>query len=259
MNNLFYGNKMLQKFWKIMLRISLKGLNHNRGHVPNANGEIFTVKYVLKNCKNAKPVIFDVGANKGQYLSMMLQQISSKYQPDIHCFEPQQKAFEKLKEVAKNQNHITLNNFALGSSKGEIDLYNDNAESEYGSLYPADYFQHDIKLSNKERIRIDTLDNYCQERNIEKIDFLKIDVEGHEVEVLKGAENYIASGKVDFIQFEFGLASIEARIFFKDFVLLLKDYDIYRILPNDLELIHYSEYCEIFFVTNYLAVRKSES
>jgi hypothetical protein len=40
--NLFYGNKYLQNFWKIMLRVSLKGLNHNRGHEPNANGEIYT-------------------------------------------------------------------------------------------------------------------------------------------------------------------------------------------------------------------------
>ncbi len=81
-----------------MLRISLKGLNHNRGHIPNSNGEVFTVNYVLNNLietppklilslfgkaalhegvydKGVRPVIFDVRANKGQYLSMLLKQI----------------------------------------------------------------------------------------------------------------------------------------------------------------------------------------
>lgn len=256
MINLIYGNKKLQWFWRIMLRISLKGLNHNRGHEPNANGEIFAVNYVIKTLKKKDIVIFDVGANKGQYLAMTLKQIPSSVNATIHCFEPQLDAFKKMEEVAAGHSNVKTNHFALGSSEGELTLYKHTEQSEYSSLYQADYFQHNIKLSTQELIKIKTLDDYCNTNAIEAVDFLKIDVEGHELEVLKGAKSFIEKGKIKFIQFEFGMASIEARIFFKDFVLMLKDYDIYRILPNNLELIHYSEYCELFFVTNYLAIRK---
>jgi len=66
----------------------------------------------------------------------------------------------------------------------------------------------------------------------------------------------ITAGKIPYIQFEFGVASIEARIFMKDFFKLLTGYHIYRVLPRGLvKLDRYSEYLELFLTTNYLAVK----
>ncbi|MBK8300780.1 MAG: FkbM family methyltransferase [Chitinophagaceae bacterium] len=257
LRNVVLGSKRLQKFWWLLYKVAMKGLNYDRGHVPSANGEAFAAKYVLGHFKDRQTVVFDVGANRGQYLEVIQKNgaVGSK----IFCFEPQQDAFIILESVAKDKPDVTTENIGLGSAVGELLLYKNTAASEYGSVYPANYTQYNVVLDQPEKIRIDTIDNYCAEHSIDQIDFLKIDVEGHELEVLKGASKMIGAGKIPFIQFEFGLAAIESRIFMKDFINLLPGYSIYRILPAGLELIKYNEYHELFLTTNYLAIQNNSS
>jgi hypothetical protein len=86
---------------------------------------------------------------------------------------------------------------------------------------------------------------------------LKLDIEGHELNAIKGAKQMIADKKVDFIQFEFGGCNIDSRTYFQDFYYLLKDkYRIYRILRDGIfEIEQYKETSEIFITVNYLAER----
>jgi FkbM family methyltransferase len=253
LKKLLLGNKRLQKFWWKLYKLSIKGLNYDRGHVPSANGEEFALKYVLSAFTDKeKKVLFDVGANRGQYLSMAKKSADERLQ--IYCFEPQASAFSFLQSIAGTYNNVIIENIGLGQEPAVVNLYKDSEASEYASLYPANYTQYNVNLSIGEEIKLDSLDNYCNLHAIKRIHFLKIDVEGHEISVLKGAGKLLNSGSIDFIQFEFGLASVESRIFLKDFFSILPGYTIYRILPNGLARIEYSEYAELFLTTNYLAV-----
>lgn len=63
---------------------------------------------------------------------------------------------------------------------------------------------------------------------------LKIDTEGHELNVLKGARLTIAKGMVDVIQIEFNEMNVISRTFFKDIIDILPGYDFYRLLPDGL-------------------------
>jgi len=250
---LLLGNKRLQVFWWKLYRLSVKGLNYDRGHVPSANGEEFALKYVLAAFSGKENIVlFDVGANRGQYLTMAKSSADERLQ--IYCFEPQVSAFAVLKKIAGQHKNIVIENIGLGKEPAVVNLYRDSEASEYASLYPANYIQYKVNLSIQEEIKIDSLDNYCNLHDIKRINFLKIDVEGHEIEVLKGAVALLSSGNIDFVQFEFGLASIESRTFLKDLFAILPGYTIYRILPNGLARIVYSEYAELFLTTNYLAV-----
>ena len=67
-----------------------------------------------------------------------------------------------------------------------------------------------------------TGDRYCEERGIETIDLLKIDVEGFEDRVLRGFSRMLGAGKVTAVQFEYGLANINTRFLLKDFHELLE-------------------------------------
>jgi hypothetical protein len=109
-----------------------------------------------------------------------------------------------------------------------------------------------------EEIKLTTIDLYCKKNNIEQIHFLKLDIEGHELNALNGAKNMIEKGKIDFIQFEFGGCNIDSRTYFQDFYYILKDkYKIYRILKDGIyELPDYKETYEIFITINYLAIRR---
>lgn len=148
-----------------------------------------------------KRVVFDVGANIGLF-SVMLADLENI---DVHAFEPIPATFERLK------NNITLNHFdskihlnliAVGSEKGEVefDVFADspaiNRLSNRSQIAP----QSTKVICQK--VPVIALDDYCKNQNIEQIDFLKIDVEGMETQVLQGAKELLKAQKVSSILLE---------------------------------------------------------
>jgi hypothetical protein len=111
-------------------------------------------------------------------------------------------------------------------------------------------------------VTVTTLDDFVMHESIDKIDFMKIDTEGHECNVLKGALASIRQGRITIIQFEFGRPHLASRTYFQDIYELLKDqYDLYRLLPKSLLPVRSYHYLfnEIFAFQNYVAVLKSEN
>jgi FkbM family methyltransferase len=205
--------------------------------------------------------VFDVGANQGQFLKLLADNLKD-IPVTFHCFEPAHHTFDVLTERIGKAPNIILNNFGLGDQREEKDLYYDELGSGKASLSKRrlDHFGIDFALS--EKVIINTLDDYCLEQKIENIDLLKLDVEGHELSVLKGGENTLRNGKVYMLTFEFGGCNIDSRTYFQDFWYLLQDYGLryfYRITPMGL-LVYLPQYDEIdeqFRTTNYLVCRES--
>ena len=143
---------------------------------------------------------------------------------------------------------------------GILTLYSNIKSNTQSSLFKRDmsHWDEDYNLVNEESIEITTLDSFCNKNNIEFIDFLKLDVEGYEMNMFLGANDFISNKKIGAIQFELGVASVDGKYFFKDvFYLLKENYKIYRITSRNLfEIKQYSEQMEVFLTTNYLAVLK---
>ncbi|MFC3809546.1 FkbM family methyltransferase [Lacihabitans lacunae] len=251
-NGLFqkiYGKKSFQPLFRKLYSFSLKGLNY--GIV--GSGETQTMAYVKSKLQGiTNPVLFDVGANIGEYTQNLVNVFGPNCQ--VFAFEPAKLTFEILVKNIKNQN-VSLENIGLGSKNEQIKFFSDPNGNTLGSAV-----NRDIKgIENKvEVVEIQTLDSFCENNQISKIDFLKIDVEGFETEVLLGAKEMLKNNKMNFIQFEFGGTQIPVRIFVKDFFELLnQDFIIYRILADGLELIsEYNERLEIFSYSNFLAERR---
>ena len=112
-----------------------------------------------------------------------------------------------------------------------------------------------------ESIDLVSLDEFCAEAEIDHIHLLKLDVEGGELEVLRGASRLLASNAIDLVQFEFGQPSLAARSFFGELYRLLDpQFDIFRVLPNALERLGgYHETLEVFMSTNYLAIARGRT
>lgn len=217
------------------------------------NGEMSVLKKYLKN----GDTVFDVGANVGDWTKTVLGII-----PDaaIHSFEPCLGTFSTLKENNFPAN-VILNNFGLGSKNEEKDFYITGEDSTVNSLY----LRNDILDKNncrKETISLKSLDNYCAEKNVDRIDFLKIDVEGNEFEVLLGAKRLLSENKIGLIQLEYGGTYIDSRVFLRDvFDYFHKDnkfsYSFYKILYNKILRVEYSEDLENFQYCNYLIVNNN--
>ena len=109
-----------------------------------------------------------------------------------------------------------------------------------------------------EKVTVTTVDQICDTERIEQIDLLKIDTEGHEMDVLQGASSMISSGSIPAIQFEFGETFLHTQYHFADlWALLSPRYTFYRILRHGLAVVpQYSPDLEIYKLANFLCVRK---
>ncbi len=143
--------------------------------------------------ENSFKVVFDVGANDGRSAVQFLPEFSAA---TIYCFEPVRSTFEELESSMGSNKRVKSFNLALGSSEGEAVVEkNENSRCNQLSL--------EIAPENSgETVTVSTLDIFCEQHNIPQIDFLKIDTEGFDLEVLKGAEKYINDHKISFLQIE---------------------------------------------------------
>jgi FkbM family methyltransferase len=158
-------------------------------------------------------------------------------------------------EKVGNLPHIKPNNFGFSDTEATSNLFSEGEPSFLSSVYQRRLDHYGIDMNRTEEITLTTIDSYCAKNNIKKIDFLKMDVEGHELKILEGARKMIADGKIDYIQFEFGGCNIDSRTYLQDFFYLLKDkYDLFRIVKDGLYPIKaYKETYEIFTLVNFLA------
>jgi FkbM family methyltransferase len=200
--------------------------------------------------------IFDVGAHDGSYTALAMEIFGDRAR--IYDFEPSPMTFANLRSHIGERPGIVLNNFGLGDQEGEATLSSSGYGSPASSMYtPSEALFGAPVVTEKCLIR--SLDQFCDEEQVRRIDLLKIDVEGNELNVLRGAARALEAGMVPLIQFEFGEAQVSSRTFFKDIYDTLKPgYRIYRILRAGLAPIDsYDESREVFRTTNYLAVSRS--
>lgn len=206
-------------------------------------------------------IVFDVGANKGQFLKLILDGLIG-HQAHIHCFEPSPTTFALLMEKHGNTANVTFNYRGLGRDTGQMELYSDALGSGLASLTKRNLDHLKIPFNRSETVRIDTLDAYCRVQAVNAIDLLKIDVEGHELDVLLGAVEMLRSGKVRMVTFEFGGCNIDTRTYLRDYweffgKIGMKSFS--RIMPSGMlfPIERYSERLEQFVTTNFLVVLDS--
>jgi FkbM family methyltransferase len=199
------------------------------------------------------PVVLDIGANIGSY-SEAVRRIAP--QASVFAFEPSSDARKKLEERFIGDSSVTIVPLALGSSNSSQTLWTDSPGSGLASLTKRRLEHFGIDFSQSERVEVVTLDSWALSSNVVP-NLIKMDVEGHELDVLKGGSKTLATTQV--VQFEFGGCNIDTRTFFQDFWYLLTKagFAIYRISEaGPIRLTRYSETDECFRTTNYLAVRE---
>jgi FkbM family methyltransferase len=227
------------------------------GTSAGVSGEQVLVEQLTQRVKAGTALtIFDVGANRGQFLSMLRAGLGG-VQFCVHAFEPGQAAFEALSLAAGGLPEVTLNNLGLSSQAGEADLYADHPGSTLASLSKRSMDHLGIAYEHVEKIHLETLDAYCARQGVGQIDLLKLDVEGHELDVLQGGQEMFAGRRVGLVSFEFGGANLDARTCLRDFFNFFHQAglrSIHRITPSGLlvPLGAYRESYEQYRTTNYL-------
>ena len=222
-----------------------------RGYDSGLSNEVRLLSRLLDSFKIASPVIYDVGANIGDWSLL----VSEKHPTAVvYSFEPSRNTFVELQKRTENNASINCFNLGFSDSKSESTLFFDEQLSGMASLSRRELLESGKSFHLSEKVNLEVIDEWTKEMNL-TVDLLKIDVEGHELDVLKGSIETLKYIKV--VQFEFGGTDIDSRHFFRDFWKFFhnKPFLIYRLTPRGLiPVTDYSEHDEVFSFTTYFAV-----
>lgn len=159
-----------------------------------------------------KPVIVDVGANKGQTVDFFL-----KLYPNatIYSFEPNKKLYNKLADKYSKHNNVTVFNLGISDTKGSL-TFHENILDETSSFEQVDldskYLRKKARvlgvkpediIAGSYEVEVTTLSDFIKAHGIDHVNILKIDTEGHEYKCLHGLFSETnAASMIDYIQLE---------------------------------------------------------
>lgn len=239
----------------MLYRFSLRGMGIGNHQNMRVSGERWLIRNIGHRI-GSRLVVFDVGANVGDYSRLLVMCGNIKR---VFAFEPHPQTFASLLSNTSNYQNITCVNAALSDSNGEVKFHDrvDKNGSSHASMHAEVFSAIHLVPSVETSVISRTLDDFCSSEAIEHIDLLKIDVEGHELQVLEGAKSMLKARRIRSIQFEFTQLNSVLGVFFLDFWKLLSpQYDIYRLLPHGLLRIESYDPtdCELFSYQNYIAI-----
>lgn len=130
----------------------------------------------------------DIGANIGSF-TLVAAKIAKR--GEVHAFEPSAHHFARLSNnVALNHfSNVHLNRQGLSDKPGTATLFLPNAKGAMNNSGAASLYSSGSDMQVREDIELITLDDYVSSHGIERIDVIKIDIEGAEYDALKGARN----------------------------------------------------------------------
>jgi FkbM family methyltransferase len=222
----------------------------------NVNGESSLAAWILRLAPPGCALhVIDVGANKGQWAELMLaaaRQAGRLDDLDLHSFEPSADTFAGLSEALNGQG-VTLIQAALSDRVGSATLHVVAPGAATNSLHlPAGA---SAEMSTEE-IPVLTLEAYAKQAALDQIALLKIDAEGHDLAVLRGARTLIAQRRISIVQFEYNHRWIYGRFFLRDVFELLTPmgYRVGKLTPFGVEFYPvWDTDLETFVEGNYIA------
>jgi FkbM family methyltransferase len=174
------------------------------GWDPKENGELL----FFESIKNSSSLVFDVGSRFDSEFT--------HFKGDVHYFEPNSDFFEKLKTISTKNKNSYFNNFGLSNTNDVLWYY-----PTYQSFYNRITSCHRDDDSNKIKLVVKKATDYIKENNITSIDFVKIDTEGSELNVIKGFEDSLKLVKI--LQFEYGGTFLDNKTKLYDVIKYLEE------------------------------------
>ncbi len=205
---------------------------------------------VLQEYIHKGDTVFDVGCANGEWSGAAHHFVNDL---KIHAFDPREEVSSAYTARLTGANAI-LHHCAMSETEGSREFYRFTRGLEGSSFYPRAHLPNG-EAREKITVAVTTIDAYAKRAEVSRIQFLKIDAEGHDAFVLRGAQQMLQNGHIDCVQFEYGPPWKDAGVGIKDALTCLHDFHIYRI-DKGLQEIDAANIIDDFVEVNYLAVRK---
>jgi FkbM family methyltransferase len=235
----------------VLRRASLDVRNDMR-----TNGEERLQRWIIDLFPRGRKMhVLDVGANVGEWSASMLaaaRQAGRAEDLDLHAFEPSSYTFACLSEALSDQ-RVKLHQSALSEQSGSSILHVMGPGAGTNSLHASPATQMN---TTTEDVATTTLEEYADGAGLDDIALVKIDTEGHDLAVLRGAGRLLAEQRICVAQFEYNWRWIGARSFLSDAFQLLNPagYRLGKLTPHGVEFYPgWDADLETFVEGNYVA------
>lgn len=237
-----------------------------RGEVPNymaSNGEALVQSSAIEGWKKTTDrrrfVAFDVGANVGDWSSSLISKLASRgvvHEAELFAFEPVPATASTLRaRLPMNEAWVHIEEVAMSSQPGSSQIFISAPNAGTNSLHAAT-----AQGAHTLEIALDTVANFCEGRAVRHIHLLKVDTEGHDMEVLRGAKPLLQEGRISLLQFEYNHRWVFSRNFLLDAFKLIEGmpYRLAKLQGDGLLLLRdWHPELEKFFEGNYALVHES--
>ncbi len=248
---------MLDALRRLLWRISRKFYMLSRldgDNDPTKNGEYWLLKQVVELAKPETPLLFDVGANQGNWTDKALAFRGSKA-IRIEAFEPSSETRRILVERVGSNASVGVNAVALSSEVGTARFYSNSVGAGTNSL-------DSVSGDRVEEVDVTTIDMYMAKHSLQRIDFLKIDTEGFDFNVLQGASGVLQQGNIEIIQFEYNWRWLINHKSLRDVFAFIADkpYRFGKLSGNRIHLFEVWHFeLDRYFENNYVLVHKNSA
>ncbi|MCX5724504.1 MAG: FkbM family methyltransferase [Nitrospirae bacterium] len=238
---------------KLMWRVGRALYTCARGDGQNdsrTNGEYWLLEQVL-SASPGPTILLDVGANKGDWTAYALGVIPAPNEVKIHAFEPSLATRAMLTARFAGAVAVTVHPCALAETEGEALFYSHEAGAGTNSLSPSS------GLSVEAVTRM-TIDQFVHRSEIQSVSMLKIDTEGFDLLVLRGAEQSLREGRIDLVQFEYNWRWLLNHACLRDVFDLISDkpYRLGKLVGHAVEFYDQWHFeLDRFFENNYVLIR----
>jgi FkbM family methyltransferase len=174
-------------FWEPRVKNSLLGIPYGEGFEPNETG-------LLSSIIRDGDVVLDIGANFGWYTTLFSRLVGPAGR--VHAFEPIPTTFERLRRNVRlngSPANVLLNDCALGESRGTVTLHVPT-RIWLGPAFASAAIQHEGPHASFD-CGMETVDGYLARAGADRVDLIKCDVEGGELNVLRGARELFSSSR----------------------------------------------------------------
>lgn len=234
--------------------------SHSPNYHMDTNGELRALRIAAPAFD--RPIIFDVGANVGEW---SLAAAALPEAARVLSFEPSARTYARLVDATTGKTPIECFNMGLSKSSGPLEIMYSGRNPEKSSVEAGAAALNRTKVSDyvRETQHFMRGDEFCDKHGIDRIAYLKIDTEGHDLQVLRGFGDRLGDGRIAVIQFEYNRLNLYARSLLLDFYELLNPpsmpprYRIGRIYPGSVDFKDYDHADENFIDGNFLAVWSS--
>jgi FkbM family methyltransferase len=254
---------ILRRFaWRIGRHIYCRARGEPRTDDILTNGEAFVQRTLIASNENVDHFCaIDIGANQGDWtlplLDVLPAELASKEKTCIHAFEPVALTRQRLSAAVASRARgglVKVHALALSDRSGRAKMGIVSSTGGRNSLVTTE-----LEPSDVIEVETMTLAEFFSQHRIDRVQLVKVDAEGHDLAILKGAHQLLAAERIDVVQFEYNHAWVFSRAFLKDVFELVAGlpYAVARSRQHGIEVLdEWHPELERFFHCNYLLVRK---